>query len=96
MTWLVKIGGGCTALIAIGGVLAYLSSFLAWSGDIKRLDLQQADVAIETYGNKVRSLILLAPKVDDGTPSSRAWNEELGRARDQLRRSEDRKIELSK
>ena len=94
MNGLLKAGGAAGAMMAIVAAATWGGGFLAWSGDIKRLDRQQAETAVETYSNKIRGLIVITPPA--GSPSHEAWKEELNRARDQLKRAEDRKIELSK
>jgi hypothetical protein len=52
------------------------------------------DTAIEVYRTKQRSLLVIAPA--PGTVAHDAWQKELDSAGDQLKRAEDRKIELSK
>jgi len=67
---------------------------LATGSDIQRLDRQQTETAIEVYDRKVRGYLVSPAPVD---PVNRQiWEEDLRRARDQLKRAEDRKIELSK
>lgn len=66
----------------------------AWATDIKRLDRQQVDTAIEVYQNKYRSWLALPPAKD--ATSEQARQIEIDRALKQLERAEQRKIELSK
>jgi hypothetical protein len=64
------------------------------SADIKRLDRQQTETAIDVYNTKLRSLLVIAPA--ENTPAYQAWKEEFDQTREQIKRAEDRKIELSK
>ena len=67
---------------------------VATSADIEALDRNQAEIAKELYGTKVRGLILLAPNLPAGAPAYQAWKEELGEARRQLEAAEDRYLKL--
>ncbi len=92
---IITLGSAAGAIMAIA---AFWASFgfptLATGSDIKRLDRVQAEAAVEIYQTKTRSLLVISPP--DGTPAYNAWKEELNHARDQLKRAEDRKIELAK
>jgi len=93
--WLISLGsiaGAIAAIIALW--LTFGGPTIATSADIKRLDRQQADIAIEIYQTKLRSLLSLSPAQD--TPAYSAWQEELAQTRDQIKRAEDRKLELAK
>jgi hypothetical protein len=68
---------------------------VAMSGDISKLTKGQADIAVELYQTKTRSLIAIAPPPEN-TPAAAAWKEELDQARRQLQQAEQRKLELSK
>ena len=93
--WLVGIGSVAGAIMAIGTLWITLGfPTLATGSDIKRLDRGQAEIAVETYNAKLRSLLVIAPP--EGSAAHRAWQEDLKNARDQIKRSEDRKIELGK
>lgn len=93
--WLKITGSIAGALTAIGALWITLGfPTIATSSDIKRLDRQQADTAIDIYQTKLRSLLVVSPST--GTAAYKAWEEELNQARDQLKRAEDRKIDLSK
>ena len=93
--WLIRAGAVASALMAIAaGWLAIGGPGIATSSDIRRLDRQQTDVATDVYTTKMRSLLVIAPP--PGTPAHSAWQEELAHTRDQIKRAEDRKIELSK
>ena len=93
--WLKWIGSLAGAVLAIGGLwIAIGGPMIATSSDIKRLDRQQTEAAVELYQTKTRSLLVISPT--PGTPAHQAWQEELAHARDQLKRAEDRKIELAK
>jgi len=93
--WIISVGGIAGALAAIFGLWVTIGGpTIATGTDIKRLDRQQAETATEVYSTKLRSLIIIAPPAN--TAAHQAWQEELARARDQLKRAEDRKIELSK
>lgn len=94
MNVLTKLGATAGALVAVGAVLSYLASFLAWSADIRRLDRQQLETAVEVYSATRRSLLVIEPPA--GTTAHKAWREELEDARNKLRRAQDRKIELSR
>ena len=95
MKWILRIGGIAGAITAIGALWATIGGPLpATSADIKRLDRSQADVATEVYQTKLRSLLAVSPP--EGTAAHEAWKEELSHTRDQIKRAEDRKIELSK
>ena len=88
----VGVPGAILAVIGIWGALGWPTT--ATSNDIHRLDRQQSETAIEVYDRKVRGYLSSAPPAD---PVNRQiWEEDLRRARDQLKRAEDRKIELSK
>ncbi len=89
--WL-ALPGALVALIALWQALGLPTPAL--STDIQRLDRQQADVAVQMYQTKLRSLLAIVPPSDG--PAKSAWTEELSQTRDQLKRAEDRKIELSK
>ena len=94
MVWLKRLGAACTALAAIGVVLAYCSTFLAWSSDIHKLSRDQSETAIEMYNQKVRGYLAHPAPAD---PVNRqVWDEDLRQARDKLDRAEKRKIELSR
>lgn len=95
MKWLLRIGSCAGAMAAIAALWAAIGGPLpATSADVRRLDSKQADIATEVYSTKLRSLLVIAPPPN--TAAHQAWQEELNRARDQLKRAEDRKIELSK
>jgi hypothetical protein len=91
----IAMGSIATACIAIVGAW-HLFGFPepAWSSDVKRLDRGQAEIAVETYNTKLRSLIVVAPP--KGSPAHDVWQQELKSTQDQLKRAEDRKIELGK
>ena len=95
ITWLIKLGTVAGSLTAIGALWIALGGPIpATSADIKRLDRQQTETAIDVYNTKLRSLLMLAPT--ENTPAYQAWKEELDQTREQIKRAEDRKIELSK
>lgn len=94
MTWIIRLGKVAAALTAIGVVLAYLSTFIAWSSDVRRLDRHQADQAVEIYDSKVRRYLAVPPPADP--VANQNWSEELRRSRSQLDAAEKRRIELSK
>ena len=88
------IPGSIGALIALWILLGFPT--LATSGDIQRLDRHQAETAVEVYQSKLRGTILNAPAPAATPQTQRLYEEELSQARSQLKRAEDRKIELSK
>lgn len=88
------IPGSIGAFIALWILLGFPT--LATSGDIQRLDRRQADTAVEVYQNKTRNIILNAPAPTANAQTQRLYEDELNQARSQLKRAEDRKIELSK
>lgn len=90
----VSIPGGIGALIALWILLGFPT--LATSSDIQKLDRRQVETAVEVYQNKTRSIILNAPAPTATPQTQRLFEEELSQARGQLKRAEDRKIELSK
>ncbi len=93
--WLIKLGTVAGSLTAIGALWVALGGPTpATSADIKRLDRQQTETAIDVYNTKLRSLPVIAPA--ENTPAYQAWKEELDQTREQIKRAEDRKIELSK
>lgn len=90
----ISIPGGIGAFLALWIFLGFPT--LATSGDILRLDRKQIETAVEVYQNKTRSIILNAPAPTANAQTQRLFEEELNQARGQLKRAEDRKIELSK
>lgn len=96
MNWPIVMGipGSVGALIALWILLGFPT--LATSSDIKRLDRRQIDTAVEVYQSKTRNIILNAPAPTATPQTQRLYEEELRQSRDQLKRAEDRKIELSK
>jgi len=88
------LGVPAALLACLGLWLALGGGTIATGSDIKRLDRQQSETAIEVYDRKVRGYLANPAPAD---PVNRQiWEEDLRRARDQLKRAEDRKIELSK
>lgn len=96
INWPIVMGvpGSIGALIALWILLGFPT--LATSGDIRMLDRRQIETAVEVYQNKTRSIILNAPAASATPQTQRLFEEELAQARSQLKRAEDRKIELSK
>lgn len=96
INWAIVMGvpGSIGALIALWILLGFPT--LATSSDIQKLDRRQADTAVEVYQTKVRSTILNAPPATANAQTQRLYEEELNQARSQLKRAEERKIELSK
>jgi hypothetical protein len=93
--WLIRAGATAGALSALGVLWISLGfPTLATGSDIKRLDRTQAEHAVELYNAKLRTLLVIAPPAN--TPAAKAWEEELRQAREQVKRAEDRKIELGK
>jgi hypothetical protein len=92
-----QAGAYATATTALVSLYVMLGGPLpATSGDIKRLDRNQAEQAVELYQNKVNSLILLAPGASGNEQQRAAWQEQYARAKRELEAAENRKIELSK
>jgi hypothetical protein len=89
--WL-AIPGAILALIGVWTALGFPKP--ATSADINRLDRQQAEVAIDVYTTKRNGLMLSEPPKD--TQAHKIWEQQLNDANDQLKRAEDREIELSK
>ncbi len=85
---------GALAMIALWSALDIPKP--AWSTDISRLSLKQAELAVELYGQKIRGLLTTPAFSDPNSPSARAWEEELRRTREQLQAAEQRKIEMAK
>lgn len=94
MNFIVKAGGAATALIAIGGVLAYLGSFIAWSSDVQRLDRKQAETAVDVHAERIERLLSIPPPSDP--VQKQFWEESVRKARNNLDAAEKRKIELGK
>lgn len=94
VNWSVVLGvpGGVGAAVALWATLGFPT--LATGSDVQRLDRMQTETAVEVYDRKVRGYLSVAPPADP--VNKQIWEEELRRARDQLKRAEDRKIELSR
>lgn len=92
--FIMGIPGAIGAAIALWILLGFPT--LATSSDIQRLDRHQADTAVEVYQSKVRNTILNAPPAAATPQTHSLYKEELDQARGQLKRAEERKIELSK
>jgi hypothetical protein len=96
MNLLTKLGAAATALIAMGTVMTWVGGQLAWSGDIRRLDRQQAETAVEVYSKALRDGVVLRQAVKDD-PTARAFVDyEIGDVKSKLQQSRDRLIQLSK
>lgn len=94
---LIQVGAVCAALVAIAGAWHLFEiPTLAWSSDIQKLNRNQAETAVEVYQSKLRGTVLNAPAPGATPQTHRLYEEELNQARTQLKRAEDRKIELSK
>lgn len=93
MNWkLLAIPGALVSFLTAWGMLGF--PYLATDTDIKRLDSQQVNTAIEVFNNKIRSYLLL-PQPEE--PVQRQFlREELESARRHRDAAEQRKIELSK
>ena len=96
VNWAIIMGipGSIGAAIALWILLGFPT--LATSSDIQRLDRKQAETAVELYQNKLRGTILNAPAPTANAQTQQLYQEELNQARGQLKRAEDRKIELSR
>ena len=88
------IPGSVGAFIALWILLGFPT--LATSGDIQKLNRVQADIAVDVYQGKLRGTILNAPPPTANSQTQRLYEEELNQARSQLKRAEDRKIDLSR
>ena len=88
------VPGSICAAIALYILLGFPT--IATSNDIQKLDRRQADTAVEVYQSKVRGTILNAPAPTANAQTQRLYEEELNQARNQLKRAEERKIELSR
>lgn len=96
MDWLkyAAIPGAVLATVGLWGALGFPT--VATSGDIRRLDRQQAATAVEIYQSKTRNIILNAPAASATAQTHRLYEEELRQAREQLKAAEDRRIELAR
>jgi len=90
-------GAVAAAMTAI--VVAYVQfggPVPAWSEDIKRLDRQQTEIAVDIYRQAVKDGVLLQTFAGDNATARAIIDEDLREARENLKRARDRQIELSK
>lgn len=85
------------ALIATGVVWSTLGfPTFASSNELRRVERQQIEIAIQTYQNTLNSLIATTPP-DAAPPSQRrAWEQQFDQASKALNRAIEDKISLSK
>lgn len=91
------MGAAAGALTAIIGLWLLIGAPIpAFSSDLRKLDNQQVETAIDLYRKDVRDAILLRGAVKGDPTAERLIEENLQEARDKLKRAQDRKIELSR
>lgn len=85
------------ALIATGVLWSTLGfPTFASSAELRRVERQQIEIAIQTYQNTLNSLIATTPP-DTAPPSQRrAWEQQFEQASKSLNRAIEEKITLSK
>lgn len=89
--WL-SIPGAIFALIAAWMALGLPTP--AWTTDIRRLDRQQVENAIQIYNDRVHSLLSVQPPTDP--IANQNWQEQLRHAHTKQDQLEQRLLELSK
>jgi len=94
--WIIQGGSVSGALVAIVAAWhLFEMPSVAWSSDIKKLNVQQTDHALDFYSKAVRDDTILRSQISD--PTTRALiDQRMNEAQDKLKRAQDRKIELSK
>lgn len=93
------LAGIATALVTIAGAWTFFGFPVpASSQDIRRLDRQQAEIAIEVYQQAARDalLALTDQKIRDNDTARTIVEQDLERFRAQLGAARSRVIELSK
>jgi hypothetical protein len=92
----VRLGALAAALVSIAGFWAYIGGPLpAWSTDIKRLDREQTDTAIELYQRAQDNALITQDLLKD--PAAKALNaKRLKDATDTLHQLRERRLQLSK
>ncbi len=96
---ILRAGAFAIAIIAIATVVAGTWKLLgadvpAWASDIKRLDRQQTETAVDIYQRAVRGQLALPPPTDPVTKQN--WEEELNDNKKKRDEAIQHRIELSK
>ena len=99
--WLVRGGAVAGAILAIAGGWHWAGLPIpAWSQDVRRLEAQQLDTAIEVYQQKQRSLVLQKVEIEHtGATDSKGYqyvSEDLEATNRVLSELRTKKIELSR
>lgn len=85
------------ALIATGVVWSTLGfPTFASSTELRRIERQQIEIAIQTYQNALNSLIATTPPEAAPPSQRRAWEQQYEQANRALNRAIEEKINLSK
>jgi hypothetical protein len=92
----IRVGAVAAALASIAGFWIYIGGPIpAWSTDIKRLDLNQTETAIELYSSAQDRALITQDLLKD--PAAKALNaKRLKDATDTLHKLREHKIELMK
>jgi hypothetical protein len=96
---IIKAGAVAAALTAIAGAWAMFDGPVpAWSEDIRRLDRQQTEIAVEVYQRAIRDLVVTLTKdeIQASVVARTIVEQDLERDRAKLDAARSRLIELSK
>jgi hypothetical protein len=89
-------GAMAAALTAIVAAYAQFGPMPAWSEDIRRLDRQQTEIAVDIYRQAVKDGVLLQTFAGNNATARAIIEEDLREARENLKRARDRQIELAR
>ena len=93
----IKISAVSAACAALAGGYLWLGlPKVATSADIKRLDSNQAQIAVDVYAKDVRDQIILRNSVKNDPTALRMVDENIAEAKEKLKAAQDRRIELGK
>lgn len=90
---------GAVAGVLVGIVTIWLAlglPRLAWSTDIQRLSVDQANIVIDFATEKIQRAIANTPPPTALPAQQEAWKEELEHAKAQRAQAEQRKLDLVK
>jgi hypothetical protein len=86
-----------SSILAMGALWVFLGfPTPATSEDIKRLDRNGAETAVQAYQNAVTNLLANTPPKDAPIAQQKAWQQQFDQYNKALDRAIDRKIELSR